>query len=167
MWRYSCALQKSPQPPFVKGGRGGTSGICCQFAHKSISKRLISFLSFQKKKSCQGKRRRKSNQAVTRSPGQVFLWSGGLAGAQRCPVRALRIGDSPLAKNKRRKAAKLIHPDRCLGCGVCVYKCSTQSLFLEPRTEIQDPPKDAREWMVKLVMDQEQARATSVRGAKK
>ena len=33
--------QKSPQPPFVKGGPGGISEICCQFAHNVISKRLI------------------------------------------------------------------------------------------------------------------------------
>jgi hypothetical protein len=39
--------------------------------------------------------------------------------------------------------------------------------FLEPRDEIKAPPKDAREWMAKLIMDQEQARATGVRGAKK
>jgi Na+-translocating ferredoxin:NAD+ oxidoreductase subunit B len=87
--------------------------------------------------------------------------------AQRCPIQVLRIEDSPPAKNKQRKAAKLIHPDRCLGCGVCVYKCPTQSLFLEPRDEMKAPPKDAREWMAKLVMDQEQAKATGVRGAKK
>jgi formate hydrogenlyase subunit 6/NADH:ubiquinone oxidoreductase subunit I len=86
--------------------------------------------------------------------------------AQRCPVQALRIEDSPLAKNQRRKAAHLIYPAPCLGCGVCVYKCPTQSLSLEPRAEIQAPPKDAREWMAKLVLDQEQAKATGASRAK-
>ena len=86
---------------------------------------------------------------------------------QRCPVQALRLEDFPATGNKQRKAAKLIHSNQCLGCGVCVYKCPTQSLFLEPRAEIQDPPKDAREWMAKLVLDQKQAKATGVRRAKK
>ena len=88
---------------------------------------------------------------------------------KRCPVEALRIEDSPVAKNKHRKAAKLIHPNQCLGCGVCVYKCPTQSLSLEPRDEMgkKAPPKDAREWMAKLVVDQEQARTAGARGAKK
>jgi formate hydrogenlyase subunit 6/NADH:ubiquinone oxidoreductase subunit I len=82
-------------------------------------------------------------------------------------VQALKIEDSPLAKNKHRKSAKLIHSEHCLGCGVCVYKCPTQSLFLELRAEIQDPPKDAREWMAKLVMDQEKRKATGALKAKK
>ena len=79
---------------------------------------------------------------------------------QRCPVQALKIEDSPLAKNNQRKSARLVDSNRCLGCGVCVPKCPTQSLLLEPRAEIQDPPKDAREWMAKLVKDQEQARTS-------
>jgi len=79
--------------------------------------------------------------------------------AKRCPVRALKITDSPLAKNKRGKAAKFADSGRCLGCGVCVYKCPTQSLSLELRMEIQDPPQDAREWMARLLMDQERAKS--------
>jgi len=86
---------------------------------------------------------------------------------KRCPVRALTLEDSPLATNKQGKAAKLIHSDHCLGCGVCVHKCPTQSLFLEPRAEIQDPPKDAREWMMKFVMDQKQAEVTGIGRPKK
>ena len=86
---------------------------------------------------------------------------------QRCPVQALRLEDSPVTRNERRKAAKLIYPDQCLGCGVCVYKCPSQSLSLEPRAEIQDPPKDAGEWRTRLIMDQKQAKATGVMGAKK
>jgi Na+-translocating ferredoxin:NAD+ oxidoreductase subunit B len=86
---------------------------------------------------------------------------------QRCPAQALRIEDSPETRNTQRKAAKLIHSNRCLGCGVCVYKCPTQSLSLELRAEIQDPPKDRREWITKLVMDQKQAKATGGPGGKK
>ncbi len=86
---------------------------------------------------------------------------------QRCPVQALKLEDSPLAKNKQRKAAKLIHSNQCLGCGVCVHKCPSQSLLLEPRVQIQAPPKDAREWITRMVMDQKQAQASGVRGANK
>ncbi|HYA85947.1 MAG TPA: 4Fe-4S binding protein [Nitrospirota bacterium] len=86
---------------------------------------------------------------------------------QRCPVQALALEDSPVARNKQCKAAKIINPDHCLGCGVCVYKCPTQSLSLQPRGEIQDPPKDAQEWRAKLVMDQKQAKATGAIGGKK
>ncbi len=85
---------------------------------------------------------------------------------QRCPVEALRIEDSPLAKNKQGKAATL-NPEQCLGCGVCVYKCPTQSLILELRGEIQHPPKDMREWAKRLVMDQKQAEVSGIRGVKK
>jgi len=83
---------------------------------------------------------------------------------QRCPVQALRLELSPVTGNEERKAAKLIHSNQCLGCGVCVYKCPTQSLILEPRAEIQEPPRDAREWRTKLVMDQKQAKATGALG---
>ena len=86
---------------------------------------------------------------------------------QRCPIQALTLEDSPLAKNMQSKAATLMNPEKCLGCGVCVHKCPTQSLILEPRAEIHDPPKDKREWMAKLVMDQKQAEARGIRGAKK
>ncbi len=78
---------------------------------------------------------------------------------QRCPVQALGLEGFPATGSKKRKAVKLIHSNRCLGCGVCVYKCPTQSLFLKLRAEIQDPPMDAREWMAKLVRDQERAKA--------
>jgi len=86
---------------------------------------------------------------------------------QRCPIQALSLEDSPLAENKQGKAATLVNPDQCLGCGVCVHKCPTQSLILEARAQIQDPPKDKREWMTKLVMDQKQVEARGTRGAKK
>jgi NAD-dependent dihydropyrimidine dehydrogenase PreA subunit len=67
------------------------------------------------------------------------------------PVQALRLEDSPVANNKERKAAKLIHPSQCLGCGVCVYKCPTQSLSLEPRakgfrTHPKMPGNGLRNW---------------------
>ena len=86
---------------------------------------------------------------------------------QRCPIQALALEESPLAKNKQSKAAMLMNPDHCLGCGVCVHKCPTQSLILELRAEIQAPPKDRQEWMTKLVMDQKQVEVSGIREAKK
>jgi NAD-dependent dihydropyrimidine dehydrogenase PreA subunit len=71
---------------------------------------------------------------------------------KRCPVDALRLEDSPLATNKKGKAA-VLDPDVCLGCGVCVFKCPTQSLILERREEIVHPPRDAREWMERWYKD--------------
>ena len=41
----------------------------------------------------------------------------------------------------------VLDPDLCIGCGVCVYKCPTESLISERREEIYPHPKDAREWM--------------------
>jgi NAD-dependent dihydropyrimidine dehydrogenase PreA subunit len=48
-------------------------------------------------------------------------------------------------KNKTGKVS-VNNPDLCIGCGVCAYKCPTQSLVLERRQVIEDPPKDAREY---------------------
>jgi H+/Na+-translocating ferredoxin:NAD+ oxidoreductase subunit B len=84
---------------------------------------------------------------------------------QRCPVQALRLEDSPLAKNDRGKTTTL-DSGKCLGCGVCVHKCPSQSLILEPRAEIQDPPKDMRDWIKWYVMDQKQAEQAGIRWAK-
>jgi NAD-dependent dihydropyrimidine dehydrogenase PreA subunit len=85
---------------------------------------------------------------------------------QRCPMNALHLEDS--AENKGRitrvtdktgkvkefenKASKVValKPECCIGCGVCAYKCATQSLVLERREVIRHPPKDGNEY-VKLV----------------
>lgn len=75
---------------------------------------------------------------------------------KRCPVGALRLEYSSLAKNKKGKAA-VLDSNVCLGCGVCVYKCPTQSLILERREEIVHPPKDAREWMERWFRDKQGA----------
>jgi Na+-translocating ferredoxin:NAD+ oxidoreductase subunit B len=76
---------------------------------------------------------------------------------KRCPVRALRLKESPLAENELGKAATL-DSDACLGCGVCAHKCPTRSLSLELRAELQPPPQDMREWAKRWMTDQKQAR---------
>ncbi len=82
---------------------------------------------------------------------------------RRCPMGAMRLEDSlgakgritmVAAKNKsgevelKNKTGKVSvnNPDLCIGCGVCAYKCPTQSLVLERREVTEDPPKDAREY---------------------
>ena len=81
---------------------------------------------------------------------------------KRCHMGAIRLEDFPTARNRisevanknksgvvelKNKTGKVsvLNPDLCIGCGVCAYKCSTQSLVLERREVIQHPPKDARE----------------------
>jgi formate hydrogenlyase subunit 6/NADH:ubiquinone oxidoreductase subunit I len=75
---------------------------------------------------------------------------------KRCPMEALRLEDSPAATNKKGKAA-ILDPDKCLGCGVCVYKCPTASLVLKRRDEVYHPPKDAREWIKRWMVDTQAA----------
>ena len=88
--------------------------------------------------------------------------------AKRCPMEAIHLEDAPEAKgritrvvdkkkgNKKELKSKsgkvsVVNLDLCIGCGVCAYKCPTESLTLERREVIEDPPKDAREY-TKLVM---------------
>jgi len=80
---------------------------------------------------------------------------------KRCPMDAIQLEDSPESKNRlttitdesgkvkelKNKAGKVavLKPEICVGCGVCAYKCSTQSLVLELREVVKHPPKDGRE----------------------
>jgi len=87
---------------------------------------------------------------------------------KRCPMEAIHLEDAPEAKDRitrvvdkkkgnkkelKNKSGKVsvVNLDLCIGCGVCVYKCPTESLTLERREITEDPPKDAREY-TKLVM---------------
>jgi len=86
---------------------------------------------------------------------------------KRCPMEAIRLEDSPEAKGRitvvtakkgekelKNKAGKIsvVNTDLCIGCGVCAYKCPTNSLVLERREVIEHPPQDAREY-ARLVME--------------
>jgi len=89
---------------------------------------------------------------------------------KRCPMGAIRLEDSPEAKNRisivvaegkkgkkelKNKQGKVavVNPDLCVGCGVCAYKCNTQSLVLERRDVIEDPPENMFEYGTLLLAD--------------
>jgi NAD-dependent dihydropyrimidine dehydrogenase PreA subunit len=61
-------------------------------------------------------------------------------------------------KNRTGKVAA-IHTEICIGCGVCAYKCSTESLVLERREVISHPPKNGRQFVTLMMADIEAARA--------
>jgi len=87
---------------------------------------------------------------------------------KRCPVGAIQLEDAPQAKDRitsvvdkkkgnkkelKNKSGKVsvVNLELCVGCGVCAYKCPTNSLALKRCDVTEDPPKDAREY-TKLVM---------------
>ena len=77
---------------------------------------------------------------------------------KRCPMEAVRLEESPEANNKTGKVA-VVDGEVCIGCGVCAYKCPGEAIVLEQREEIQEPPKNAREFMKCWFEDREAARA--------
>ena len=86
---------------------------------------------------------------------------------KRCPMEAIQLEDSPEAKNRvtrvtdekgkvkelKNKTGKVavINTEVCIGCGVCAYKCPTNSLVLERKEVITHPPKDGHE-LGRLIM---------------
>ena len=91
----------------------------------------------------------------------------------RCPMEALHLMDVPSSKgreitaasdngterrliNKNGKVAELI-PGRCIGCGVCAYKCPSKSLALERNQVEHKPPKTGRDWIMQFVADTKSA----------
>ena len=90
-------------------------------------------------------------------------------------MEAIQLEDSPEANNRvtritdetgkvkelKNKTGKVaaIYTEICIGCGVCAYKCSTESLVLERREVITHPPKDGREFATLVMADIEAARA--------
>jgi NAD-dependent dihydropyrimidine dehydrogenase PreA subunit len=87
-------------------------------------------------------------------------------------MEALRLEDYPEAKGRitlvatdnkelKNKSGKVsaVNPDFCIGCGVCAYKCPSNSLVLERKEVIEHPPKDIREHMTLVMADLAAARA--------
>ena len=89
---------------------------------------------------------------------------------KRCPMGALRLEHYPAAKGRvtmgaakkdgekkdlKNKTGKVsaVNPDLCIGCGVCAFKCPTESLVLKRREAIQPPPQDAREYATLVMAD--------------
>ena len=88
---------------------------------------------------------------------------------KRCPMEALNLLDEPSVKgrktavtdkdgkqreiaNKTGKVAKL-NPERCIGCGVCVYKCLSQSLMLTRNHVEHHPPQTVRDFGMQFITD--------------
>ena len=67
---------------------------------------------------------------------------------------ALQLKVSSLARNKVGKAA-VLDPDLCIGCGVCAYKCPTDSLVLERNEVITEPLQNVREYMKHYMTDRQ------------
>jgi Na+-translocating ferredoxin:NAD+ oxidoreductase subunit B len=93
---------------------------------------------------------------------------------QRCPMEALHLIDTPLIKghkikvtgkdgrqrdltNKTGKTAEL-NPERCIGCGVCAYKCQSQSLTLLRNQVEHHPPQTGRDWIMQFMAATKSAR---------
>lgn len=71
---------------------------------------------------------------------------------KRCPMEALKLEDSPQAKNKTGQAS-VLEPDLCIGCGVCAFKCPSESIVLERRKEITEPPANMEEFATRFMKD--------------
>ena len=81
---------------------------------------------------------------------------------KRCPMSALQMEDAPEAKDRvtvlvddekgekqlKNKKGKVstVDPDLCIGCGVCAIKCPSNSMVLERKEALVDPPKDMNEF---------------------
>ena len=59
--------------------------------------------------------------------------------------------------NKTGKVA-MLNPARCIGCGVCAYKCQSNSLALERNPIEHQPPQTGRDWMMRYMTDTKSAR---------
>ena len=67
-------------------------------------------------------------------------------------VFSIQIKFSAVVHNKYGKAP-VLEPELCLGCGVCVHKCPTDSLTLERKEEIENPPQNMREYGMRFMAD--------------
>jgi Na+-translocating ferredoxin:NAD+ oxidoreductase RNF subunit RnfB len=65
----------------------------------------------------------------------------GTCADERCPVKAISDEDGSYR----------VQPDRCIGCGVCVPSCPTESITLvrKPESEHDQPPANLMDWYFK------------------
>ena len=59
-----------------------------------------------------------------------------------------------------------VKPETCKACGLCLHKCPTDSLTLERREEIVDPPQDIRDYSRRFMEDKKEG-IKLLRGAKR
>jgi NAD-dependent dihydropyrimidine dehydrogenase PreA subunit len=119
----------------------------------------------------------KLNHPMSLSPSNYRVHAGsdtcvgcGLC-VKRCPMKAIQLVEMPEAKgrkavvadkakgtreltNKLGKVAE-VNEERCIGCGVCVYKCPTKTLQLIQLETIQEPPKTVRDWAIQFMADRQ------------
>jgi NAD-dependent dihydropyrimidine dehydrogenase PreA subunit len=93
---------------------------------------------------------------------------------KRCPMEALHLDEMPEAKgrktlvtdragkqrelvNQTGKAAGL-DTERCIGCGVCAYKCPSRSLTLSRNAVEHHPPQTGRDWVMQFIADTQSTR---------
>ncbi len=70
-----------------------------------------------------------------------------------CPMNVLTLQPSDRATNKKGQAP-YADLDLCLGCGVCVHACPTQSLILGQKENINKPSKGPSDWAKLFIKDQ-------------
>ena len=107
-----------------------------------------------------------SNFSIT--VNQLSCTGCGLC-VRRCPMKALNLMDEPSVKgrkitvtgkdgrqheltNKTGKVSEL-DPERCIGCGVCAYKCPSQSLIMVRNQAEHHPPQTGRDWVMQFMSD--------------
>jgi ferredoxin len=61
-----------------------------------------------------------------------------------------------------KKQPAVVNPDRCLGCGVCVPACPTESISLVKKPELKKPPL-TREELYDIIMANKKGRLAKLK----
>lgn len=89
---------------------------------------------------------------------------------KRCPMEAIEMREAFEVKGRKtlitregkgnqelvNKLGRVagVNTELCIGCGVCAYKCPTQSLLLKQVESLEEPPKTVRDWAMLFMADQ-------------